>query len=135
MSLQTLNTFQVVALPVLLLLFAGSVATAIRRPGSRRAGTLWALVWLAAGVAIARPKLTTAAAAWLGIGRGTDLVLYCAVLVMLIGFWMTYTRLRRLSREITLLTRNLALRQAGEPGGAPNAGERHDDEPRNRAIT
>ena len=48
----------------------------------------------------------------MGIGRGADLVLYCAVVVMMIGFLMTYSRLRHIQRELTLVVRHIAKREA-----------------------
>ena len=69
-------------------------------------------MWLAAGVAIVRPGLTRGVAKTLGIGRGADLVFYCAVVVMMIGFLMTYSRLRRIQRELTLVVRHIAKRDA-----------------------
>ena len=50
----------------------------------------------------------------LGIGRGADLLLYCSVGVMMVGFLMVYIRLGRLRREITLIVRHLALKESQE---------------------
>ena len=72
----------------------------------------WALLWLVAGIAIARPGITAAVARALGIGRGADLVLYCTGVGMLVGVLMMYARLRRLRRDVTLLVRHLAIRDA-----------------------
>ena len=68
-----------------------------------------------AGVAIAWPELTTWAARSLGIRRGADLVLYCAVVVMMVGFLMVYSRLRQVRRDLTLVVRHLALLEADGP--------------------
>jgi hypothetical protein len=68
------------------------------------------LLWAAAGLAVIQPDLTTKVAHTVGIRRGADLLLYCAVVAMIAGFLMIYVRLRRLRREITLLVRELALR-------------------------
>jgi hypothetical protein len=48
----------------------------------------------------------------LGIGRGADLVSYCGIVAMLVGFWMVYIRLLRLRREVTLTVRRLAILEA-----------------------
>ncbi len=107
-----MNLFQVIALFLLALLLAITVASTIRGRATRREGVAWVLVWLAAGVAIAWPNVTTKVAHLLGIRRGADLVLYCAVVVMLVGFLMVFVRLRRLQRELTLIVRHLAIRNA-----------------------
>jgi small membrane protein len=48
----------------------------------------------------------------LGIGRGADLVFYCGILAMLVGFLLFYIRYRRVEEEITLLVRHIALLEA-----------------------
>ena len=107
-----MNLFQILAVGVVAGLFCLSLAAMLRGWATRREGLAWAVVWLATGVAIARPGLTIVVAKALGIGRGADLVLYCTVIVMLVGFFMVYARLRRLRRDLTLLTRHLAIRDA-----------------------
>lgn len=107
-----MNLFQILALIVVGVLFLVSLVAVARGSIARRDGLLWTLLWLAAGVAIARPEVTRVIARTLGIGRGADLLLYCAVVFMLIGFLMTYARLRRLQHELTLVVRHLATRDA-----------------------
>lgn len=115
--LNGLNTFQMVvgggvALFVLLLIVAS-----IRNLVSKRDGVVWSVVGLAALVAILRPGLTTTVAESIGIGRGADLVFYVAILLMFLGFWMTYMRLRHLRKEMTSLVRHIAILQAEEGVG------------------
>ncbi len=107
-----MNLFQILALAVVGVLLVVSVTGVLRGSVARRDGVLWTLVWLAAGIAIVRPGLTRLLAKALGIGRGADLVLYCAVVVMMIGFLMTYARLRRIQRDLTLVVRHIAKREA-----------------------
>jgi len=107
-----MNLFQVIALIVVALLLAITVTAIVRGRATRREGAVWLLVWLAAGVAFAWPAITTKVANLLGIRRGADLVLYCAVVVMLVGFLMVYIRMRRLQRELTLIVRHMAVRDA-----------------------
>jgi hypothetical protein len=116
-----INLFQILAVAIVGGLFALSVVAMFRGWATRREGLVWAFVWLCTGVAIARPDLTVLVAGAMGIGRGADLVLYCAVIVMLIGFFMVYARLRRLRRDLTLLSRHLAIRDAAStpPTGRP----------------
>lgn len=103
--------FQLLAVILLGLVFILTVAATAFRKITRREGIWWSLVWLAAAGAILRPDLMMGLARKLGIGRGADLVLYGSVCVMLLGFMMTYVRLRRLRREITLVVRHLALKE------------------------
>ncbi len=123
-----MNLFQILAVTVVTGLFFLSLAAMLRGWATRREGLAWAVVWLATGLAILLPDLTIVVAKALGIGRGADLVLYCAVIVMLVGFFMVYARLRRLRRDVTLLTRHLAIREAAPtpptppPPGSPPPG-------------
>ena len=107
-----MNLFQILAVSVVTGLLALSLLAMARGWATRREGLAWAFVWLCADIAIARPNLTTLVARTIGIRRGADLVLYCAVIVMLMGFFMVYARLRRLRRDLTVLTRHLAIREA-----------------------
>jgi len=123
----TWNLFQVLAVSVLACLFVLTIVATATRRTSRREGFFWSLVWLVAAIAVIRPDLTVVVARALGIGRGADLVLYCSVVVMLIGFMMVYVRLRDLRRSVALLVRELAIRDA-QASSAPTA-DRPDDPP------
>lgn len=112
MTLAMLSGFQIVTLFVVALLFVGSLWALAKGWAGRRESLIWAAVWLAAGVAVLWPSITEKIANTLNIGRGADLVLYCAVLVMLAGFWAIYIRLRRVRRDVTLLVRHIAIQEA-----------------------
>lgn len=114
----SLNLFQIIVIGVAAVLLLVTILAAARGWATRREAFLWSLVWLAAGVAVIWPDITDAIAKRLGIGRGADLVLYSAVVVMMVGFLMIYMRLRHLRREMTLLVRHLAIRDAVETGVA-----------------
>ena len=107
-----------------LLLF--TIAAAIRGAATRREALFWSLLWVGMVVAVNRPDLLTGFARRLGIGRGADLLLYATVIAMLVGFVMFYARLRRLRRELTILTRELALRDAARGSDSDADGEGAD---------
>ncbi len=115
-----MTLFQIILLAIDAVLLLMVPAAVRRRWVSLGAGILWATVCLMAAVVVAFPETTKVVARTLGVQRGADLVIYCAIVVMMIGFLMTYTRLRALRREVTLLTRELAIRDA-------HRGERPDD--------
>ncbi len=108
-----MNGFQILVLVVVSLAMIVSIGASVRGWVTRRESLIWSLVCLAAAVATVWPDLTRRLANAVGIGRGADLVFYCAVVLMLIGFWMTYIRLQGLRRQLTLLVRQLAI-QEGE---------------------
>ncbi len=107
-----MNLFQIIAIAVVGLLLVLILAAVGRGWTTRREALVWSLVFLAAGTAILWPRVTVVIAKVMGIGRGADLLLYSAVVTMMIGFLMTYSRLQRLRRELTLLVRQLAIERA-----------------------
>lgn len=75
------------------------------------------------------PELLTRVANVLGIGRGTDLVLYGLVVSFLVFMATTYQRFRHMESTLTKLSRRIALDEVAAPGrGAvtPNGGEHTD---------
>ena len=57
------------------------------------------------------PETTTIVAGWLGIGRGTDLVLYMTSFAVMFLAALVYLKFKRLEDRIATLTTELALRQ------------------------
>ena len=98
------------------ILIGGAVAAALwLLRGNRHAGRLaftricslvFALTWV---VAVLFPDLVTTAANLVGVGRGTDLVLYALVLVVLFSGLSQYRRMRELENQLATVTRALAL--------------------------
>jgi small membrane protein len=70
-------------------------------------------MFIAANIyAVLRPDDITWIARHLGIGRGTDLVVYLLVVAFVFGMLNTYLRQREISDQLTHLARQLALQQA-----------------------
>jgi len=109
-----LTSFQWIAFAVLGISFAVTLTLTVRRAIAPKVGFAWGLLWVAAAVAIARPEITADVARLLGIGRGTDLVLYFAILGMVFGFFAMYVRMRRIESDLTKIVRELAIRGASE---------------------
>ncbi len=65
--------------------------------------------------AVLRPADTTRAAHMVGVGRGTDLVLYLLVVGVTALALNTYLRFRVIERRLTELARDTALRTAHRP--------------------
>lgn len=62
--------------------------------------------------AIVRPDDTTWVAKQMGVGRGTDLILYLLVIGVAFMTLNTYMRFRSLEKKITDLARTIAIRDA-----------------------
>ncbi len=88
----------------------GARAQAIRRLG---------LVLFAsfAVVSILFPAFWSRIASWVGVGRGTDMVLYALVVAFLSFTVTTYLRFRDLETRYTKLARRLALDEVSRPSG------------------
>lgn len=111
-----MTSFQWIAFVVLGISFVITLMLTVRRRVAPRVGFAWGMLWIAATIAIARPELTATIARALGIGRGADLVLYIAILAMVFGFFAVYVRMRRIESDLTKIVRELAIRNAEEPG-------------------
>jgi hypothetical protein len=118
-----MNGFQYLVGALLVLLVVITLRAGVRGGIRKRIASFWILVWISAGVATIWPRSTVLVARSLGIGRGADLILYCSVFAMLIGFFYIYVRFRRLDRALTLLVRQLAIENALTPGAGPVPGE------------
>ncbi|WP_339619597.1 DUF2304 domain-containing protein [uncultured Salinibacterium sp.] len=108
--------FQVLA--ALVILIAGYFM--LRGGGARHQAMqrlLLLLFMVAAASSVFLPQLWTYAANLVGVGRGTDLLLYIMVLVFL-GFVATsYRRSRRTENDVTELARRVALLAVRSPQG------------------
>ena len=94
-----------------------------RHQAGRRLATL-AFVFFAIA-AIAVPSLTARLAHLVGVGRGTDLLLYALVVGFLIQILSSFRRNAARERQITRLARRIALDTAPDPH--QEAAERHPD--------
>ncbi len=70
---------------------------------------------VAAASSVFAPELWTKAANMVGVGRGTDLLLYLLVLVFLAFVATTYRRFRHIEDQNTELARAIAILQAKAP--------------------
>jgi hypothetical protein len=108
---------------VLIAVVAVVVTTLFRSRGARsqairRVGLL--LFGVFAAVSILFPSVWNRIAVTLGVGRGTDMVLYALVVAFLSYVVTSYLRFRDLETRYTKLARRVALDEAGRPpGGHP----------------
>ncbi|HWL07583.1 MAG TPA: DUF2304 domain-containing protein [Planctomicrobium sp.] len=114
--------FQVLAIPLLLLFVAVELVRIVRSNESRRMRMVRIVLGLAMIVTIQSPSLTTRVAHLLGIGRGTDLLLYLSCFAFIAISFHLYSRTVQLERTITELIRQDALAQAVH-GGKTNRDE------------
>lgn len=114
--MQNQVVIQIILIVVFVLL---GVALVIPVRGGRRLAIrriLLLLITAAGIVAIAVPDLVNSVANLVGVGRGTDLVLYFLVLVFIGNSISNSIQHRKLEREMTQLARMLAIDRAPAPG-------------------
>jgi small membrane protein len=71
-------------------------------------------------LAVLRPDLTTSVANVMGVGRGTDLILYILVGAFIFATLNFYLRSRALEDRVVQLARVIALREAEPPHARAN---------------
>jgi len=84
---------------------------------------------IAAASSVFVPEWWTKAANFVGIGRGTDLLLYLLVLVFLAFVATTYRRFRHLEGQQTELARSLAILQANTSRPMRESSDEADSKP------
>jgi len=117
--IQLLLIVVVVLTAVRLLRGRGARTQAVRRLGLMLFAAL--AVW-----SILFPSVWNQIAKLVGVGRGTDMVLYALVVAFLSFTLTTYFRFRDFEARYTKLARRLALDEAGPPGPAPAAPEQQE---------
>lgn len=93
----------------LLFVFVRSSGAVYVQASKRIALVLFALANI---YAVMRPDDLTTIARMLGVGRGTDLVLYALVVAFMAGMFSFYQRFRVVDRRYTELARTVAIREA-----------------------
>jgi small membrane protein len=99
----------VLAVLIILFVFVRSSDAVYVQASKRVALVLFALVNV---YAVMRPDDLSAIAKLVGVGRGTDLVLYALVVAFMAGMFSFYQRFRVVDRRYTELARMVALREA-----------------------
>lgn len=71
----------------------------------------WFILWLAVAVVTILPDTASYFANLLGVGRGVDLVVYLALLLIFYLLFKIFLRLERGEQQLTKVVRELALRE------------------------
>jgi hypothetical protein len=115
----------VVAVIALLVLLTRSTADARHQAVTRLA---IALFFAAAMMTILWPQALTRVAQFVGVGRGTDLLIYVLVILFVAQVARSHRRANELQRKITVLARELALAQARAGDGRVGASGAEPDD-------
>ena len=75
---------------------------------------LWTVFWLLAATVVLWPDSTMQLARLMGVGRGVDAVMYLAIALLFFLFFRTTVSVEKINRDITKLTRKIALNEVGK---------------------
>lgn len=70
---------------------------------------LWTLLWMAVMAVALWPHSTDLVAAWMGVGRGADLIVYSSVVILFYGLYRVMVRQEKMHQEVTELVRRIAI--------------------------
>lgn len=73
---------------------------------------IWSVFWLVAGVVVIMPNSTSTIAKVVGIGRGSDLVVYTSLVLLFYILFRILYRIEKIEKNITKITRELALKDS-----------------------
>jgi len=111
--------FQWIALTIIGLILLLEIAQVARKKRVGWNGLMRLVVWIGAAIAIFQPDMVSQIASTLGIGAGSNLVLYTVTLAFIFTTFYFYSRYLRLQRQLTELARYLAIQEAKQPGTSP----------------
>jgi small membrane protein len=74
----------------------------------------WILFWAAAGFVAIMPQTTDVVAAFFGVGRGADAVIYIALILLFLLVFRMYVHIEEVEGELTQLVRKLATKDIKE---------------------
>jgi hypothetical protein len=105
---------------IALLLFAFfAILKTWRQLKQKEVSKYWAVTftvfWLFVLLVAAIPDLTGTLARFVGIGRGADMVMYTAIVVLTYTMYRIIVRQQKLSKDLTALVRAVAIENAHVP--------------------
>ncbi len=77
--------------------------------------TIWSIGWLLVIAVAITPESTDIVAKFVGVGRGADLLVYLALVLLFYVNYRIMVKQESLRKEITNLTREIAIRDAKRP--------------------
>lgn len=69
----------------------------------------WSIFWVGVAVATAYPDTLSRLALVVGVGRGVDVAIYAALLLVFYLLFRLFVRLERIEHDITTITTHIAL--------------------------
>lgn len=102
---------------LLFLVFAASRALLRLKEGNITPASFlfWSGIWVLATFSVVKPEFTTFFAKVIGIGRGTDAVIYASIILIFYLIFRINVMMENLRNEITRLTTKIAIDRKPKP--------------------
>lgn len=71
----------------------------------------WFIFWIAVGIIVVLPEVTSFLAQLVGVGRGADLVIYLSIVLIFYIIFQIMVRIERIERNITKIVREVAMEE------------------------
>lgn len=113
-------TIKYILLVIILLIILKITGKFRSRELAGREYLLWLVVWVGGAFVILRPETATFVANLVGVGRGTDFMVYISVTVLFYLVFRILVRQEKTEREITKIVREIAINQSVRPLGTNN---------------
>lgn len=65
---------------------------------------------------VIKPAVSTRIANWLGVGRGTDLIVYITIVILIFVLLLMYSKIKKLEEMVTTLLREKTLHESNNRG-------------------
>lgn len=104
-----MNPIQILLVIFFLFAMTRVVARYRQHSLSKKALFFWIIFWISAAVIVILPDSTFYLAHLVGVTRGADLVVYVGMALLFFSLFRLMVRLEKQDREITELTRKMAL--------------------------
>ena len=76
---------------------------------SRESAIFWIFIWALVILIVVFPRTMSYLATLTGVGRGVDVVLYVAIIILFYLIYRIYTKMENIEREITIVVREIAI--------------------------
>ena len=104
-----MSIFQWILLALIALVFFKIYRRFQEKIISNREMFFWSLIWVGAGLLTIWPGTTSFLASQVGVGRGVDLVVYLALILILYLIFRLMVRLEKMEKNLTKVVRQNAI--------------------------
>lgn len=75
---------------------------------------MWLIIWISVEIVFWKPDISTTIANYLGIGRGSDLMIYISIITIFYMLFKIFSHINKIESQITKIAREIALITAND---------------------